>query len=225
MVKLSIVILTRNRLDCLKDTIKCVKANVINSYEIIVVNNNSTDGTTEYLNSLNDVKSINLYENDGVWARNHGMKVAMGEFIAQIDDDVHVFPEWDSVMLEQFVDEKVIAVGQCSTNITGWMEWDSEGIRAGDYVDNVTGFCWMFRNKGFLYDKFFMKKSWHDETDLQLQMIKAGYKIRVCNTVCNHLSLRKGVNWEEHNECQAYLINKWKPKWENKEFELIGMPR
>lgn len=224
-MKISIVILTRNRLDSLKRCINSIIENTVNTYEIIVVNNDSNDGTKEYLNTSPKIVSVSLDKNYGVAARNYGIKIAKAQFIAQIDDDVTVFKNWDETMLQYFDNDSTIAVGPCATNISGWIQWNNHGIKDGDYVDNLTGYCWMFRNKGFLYDDFFTGKSWHDETELQLQMMSNGYKFRVCKPVCNHISLRKGINWEEHNECQDHLIKKWKSKWEEGKFELIGIKR
>lgn len=95
--KIGIIIVTYNRLDCLK---KCLGAlyNLEKLYsKIYIINNNSTDGTEEYLSNINqsEVKincctlNENLGGSYGFW---YGMKIAIEDgmdFIWGMDDDAY----------------------------------------------------------------------------------------------------------------------------------------
>ncbi len=67
----------------------------VNQFEIIVVNDSSTDGTATILeNYANDVRVFNLQENLGLaGARNFGIKKAKGQFIFFLDADDYLHKE------------------------------------------------------------------------------------------------------------------------------------
>ena len=67
----------------------------VNQFEIIVVNDSSTDATSTILeNYSNDVRVFNLQENLGLaGARNFGIKKAKGQFIIFLDADDYLHKE------------------------------------------------------------------------------------------------------------------------------------
>ena len=85
----SVVILNWNRKDEIRSSIESVFRQTYNNFEVIVVDNNSTDGSREMLDNFElDIRLIKLDENKGVaGGRNVGIKAAKGEFIFFLDDD------------------------------------------------------------------------------------------------------------------------------------------
>ena len=79
--KTSIVILSYNLKDIMQECIESIrKHNLSSSYEIIVVDNNSTDGITEWLKQQDDLKLICNTENKGFpCACNQGIKLSEPE--------------------------------------------------------------------------------------------------------------------------------------------------
>jgi glycosyltransferase involved in cell wall biosynthesis len=66
-------------------------------YELIVVDNNSTDNTRQVVEDFQDKGNIGYYMElrQGLsFARNHGLKTAQGEYIAYIDDDALAASDW-----------------------------------------------------------------------------------------------------------------------------------
>lgn len=59
MEKIIAVVVTYNRINCLKKLLKALKKQTVKLETIIVVNNDSTDGTREYLSMLDDIIVIN----------------------------------------------------------------------------------------------------------------------------------------------------------------------
>jgi GT2 family glycosyltransferase len=88
-VKLSIVLLNFNRLEETKYTIEKLIGMVggKREYEIIAVDNNSKDGTAEYLQSKIEIRSVLLDTNHGIAGYNEGFAIAQGEYILVLDDD------------------------------------------------------------------------------------------------------------------------------------------
>lgn len=99
---ISVVICTYNRCDLLKQVLQTLINQTFssNSYEIIVIDNNSKDDTKDtvnYIISENLDKSINyiLEVKQGLsHARNRGWKEAKGEYVAYIDDDCKAPEKW-----------------------------------------------------------------------------------------------------------------------------------
>lgn len=90
MNNLSIIIVTRNRLDKLKRCLDSLKLK-LSEAEIIVVDNGSNDGTVQYLKDNSGIKLIALDSNIGpAGGRNIGVKQCSGEFIVFIDDDAWI---------------------------------------------------------------------------------------------------------------------------------------
>lgn len=93
----SIVVATYNLLPYLKKCLASLLALDFTSYEIIIVNDGSSDGTKEYLDSLNDsrIKVIHHEKNLGTClARNRGIEAAQGDKLAFIDHDCLADKDW-----------------------------------------------------------------------------------------------------------------------------------
>lgn len=94
MPEISVVSGSFNRLPMLQACLDSVRKAVNGlSYEIIIVDGGSTDGTLEYLKEQPDVKLIEHGELRGpVAAYNDGFKVARGRYVAYINDDLELAP-------------------------------------------------------------------------------------------------------------------------------------
>ena len=93
--KVSAVITTHNRLELLKRAIDSVLGQTFKSLELIVVDDASTDGTKDYLESQH-IRYIHIPKEEsrgGNYARNLGVKAARGEYVAFLDDDDYWLPD------------------------------------------------------------------------------------------------------------------------------------
>ena len=79
-------------------------------YEIIVVDNNSNDSTSEIIQRF-DVKYLRENKRGSYHARNKGLEIASGEVAVFIDADCVADPHWLSALLEGFKDSNVGGVG------------------------------------------------------------------------------------------------------------------
>ena len=83
----SVIIPTFNRLRLLTETVESVRNQTFRDFEIIVVNDGSADGTSEWLSSQSDLTAINQ-ENKGIaTSRNVGAAAAQGKWLAFLDHD------------------------------------------------------------------------------------------------------------------------------------------
>ncbi|PQJ89229.1 glycosyltransferase family 2 protein [Aliivibrio sifiae] len=112
MAKVSIIIPTYNCLVFLPTAIDSVLTQTHQDFELLVINDNSTDGTASYLNTLIDERIITITTN-GVGAslaRNLGIAKASGEFIAFLDADDFWLPEKLSMQLALHADSPNLAM-------------------------------------------------------------------------------------------------------------------
>lgn len=101
----SIVIPTHNRAELLKRAINSVLRQTFEDFELIVVDDASSDNTPEVVESINDgrIRYVRLKKNSGgPVARNTGIKKARGEFIALLDDDDEWLPNRLELQIEKF---------------------------------------------------------------------------------------------------------------------------
>ncbi|MGM0381483.1 MAG: glycosyltransferase family 2 protein [bacterium] len=84
----SVVIATRNNKQSLVQTLRSVEKQKFSTMETVVVDNNSTDGTTSKIQAgFPWVKYINLEEDRGAGAYNRGGEEATGELIILLSDE------------------------------------------------------------------------------------------------------------------------------------------
>ena len=57
--KVLCVVVTYNRLQLLKECIDCLRTQTFKKFDVLVVNNDSTDGTKEWLSEQTDITVIN----------------------------------------------------------------------------------------------------------------------------------------------------------------------
>jgi len=115
---LSVIIPTRNRGQWAGDTVKSVLDQSLtpDSYEIIVVDNGSTDDTRAVVASIqkrNGQRVRYVHENrPGLhYGRHKGFKEARGEILVFVDDDIIATRIWLEMVLKTFTSDDVALVG------------------------------------------------------------------------------------------------------------------
>jgi glycosyltransferase involved in cell wall biosynthesis len=99
--KVSICIPTYNRKNYLKETLKSILAQTYKDYEIVIVDDGSTDGTKDMIKKLPIPVTYHWQPNAGEpAARNKLLELAKGEFINFIDSDDLLFPYAIEQLLE-----------------------------------------------------------------------------------------------------------------------------
>jgi glycosyltransferase involved in cell wall biosynthesis len=111
-----------------KDLPKCLTAITTqdfpkDDYEIIVVDNNSTDKTAEIAKSFG-ARVITETKQGNTFAVKRGMDSATGEIIANTDADTVVFPDWLSTIKKIFEDQRVVGATGSAYVKTGNRSFD-----------------------------------------------------------------------------------------------------
>lgn len=163
----TIVIPTYNQLHMLKQCIASIHAHTPLPYEIVIVDNASTDGTADYLRSQSlDLRYTLMDENLGfAGGVNHGLMMARGNYIVVLNNDVLVTPGWlDNMMRCLHSDERIAAVGPVTNYIGGDQQIEVPYTQVKDMInfaqehnkpdpakwhntDRLVGFCLLFRRE------------------------------------------------------------------------------
>lgn len=206
----SIIILTYNKLDYNKLCIESIRQYTEpGSYEIIVIDNHSTDGTVEWLQCQEDISLILNSENIGFPAGcNQGIKAANGDSILLLNNDTIVTPNWLSNLKKCLCSSSNIgAVGAVTNSCSNFQsvvcEYSSikEMIRFAQQFNNsspelwenrarLVGFCMLMRtdvvNQIGLLDETFSPGNFEDD-DYSLRIRNAGYRLVLCwDTFIHH---------------------------------------
>jgi len=128
MPKVSVIIPTYNRAKLLKRAIQSVLNQTYQDYEIIIVDDGSTDNTQDLVNNINDrrLRYIRHDVNRGeAAARNTGIKAAKGEYVAFQDSDDESSPERFEKQIKVFQKESL----KLMVVYTSMYRINSDGVR------------------------------------------------------------------------------------------------
>lgn len=108
-----------------------LRKQIYKNFEIILIDNGSTDGSVEFVKSnFSEIKIIKNKENPGfAEANNQGIKVSKGEFIVTLNNDTMTDKNWLENLVE--VAQKDRKIGMCASKIllmSGQNEIDSVGV-------------------------------------------------------------------------------------------------
>ena len=114
----SIIIVNYNGLNYLKDCLKSLQRTSEISYETILVDNASTDGSAEWIiNHYPDIRVMKMQNNLGFGRANHiGSQMAKGQILVFLNNDTLVTPSWLVKLVMPLISDKSIGA-TCSTLI------------------------------------------------------------------------------------------------------------
>jgi GT2 family glycosyltransferase len=108
--KISVVVCSYNGARTFRETMESIRELDYPDYEVIVVNDGSTDHTAEIAREY-DLTLISTENNGLSHARNAGWRAARGEIVAYIDDDAYPDPHWLKYLASTFLSTSFVGVG------------------------------------------------------------------------------------------------------------------
>lgn len=239
-MKTSIIIVTYNNLNYTKDCIESIlKYTDSNTYEIIVIDNNSSNDTKNWLKKQKNIKYILNDKNLGFpKACNQGIEIADKENdILFLNNDTIVTTNWlNNLKTCLYSDYKIGAVGSVSNhneNLQGvdFTYKDFDEMQEQAKINNVSnsskweqknfliGFCLLIKREVINKIKYMdinYTPGYVDDNDLSIQIINNGYKLMLCHDSFIHHYLgsefRKDLNkfYKILNRNRNYFKKKWK---------------
>lgn len=108
--RISLVIPVYNEADRIGDCLRAIAQQRHRPFEVIVVDNNSTDSTAVIAASFDFVKLLHEPRQGVVYARDAGFNAATGGIIARIDADTLLASDWTTALARLFEDKSLDAV-------------------------------------------------------------------------------------------------------------------
>ncbi|PNT99191.1 hypothetical protein CDQ85_03715 [Clostridium thermosuccinogenes] len=249
--KTSIIILTYNNLEYNKLCIESIrKYTEKETYEIIVVDNHSTDGTVDWLKQQNDLKLILNNKNYGFpKGCNQGIKAAEeGNDILLLNNDTIVTPNWLKNLKKcLYSKDDIGAVGSVTNSCSNLQVIPANysnleemiAFAAKNNVSNsslweerlrLVGFCMLIKNevvkKIGLLDERFTPGNFEDD-DFSFRIRKAGYRLILCkDSFIHHFGSTsfKKVS-DKYNELLINNRKKFAEKWGFDPYYIIDIDR
>lgn len=119
-------------------------------YELIVIENGSSDGIEKWLDEQKDIRVIHVSQNIGIpGAKNLGIALAKGEYICFLDNDTIAGEGWLEQLLDVFKDPTVGFTGQVGYrfNKTDRLFYPGEEFKEKEYVEWISHSIFMFPKK------------------------------------------------------------------------------
>lgn len=190
----SIIVSTYNREGYLKKCIASLLEIDYPTFEIIIVNDGSTDGTKKFLDVTNHdkIKTIHHEHNQGLSiARNSGIKQAAYDFIAFTDDDCIVDKNWLKELSEGFSNDEIgLVIGQIFYSNKNYQGYFPERLVSNlnarwpmganvAYRKNIFDTCGDFNNFFFKYN--------NEDSEMAIRVIDKGFLFsRSINAIVYH---------------------------------------
>lgn len=235
----SIIILTYNNLDFTKICIDSVrKYNRYADYEIIVVDNNSTDGTVEWIKNQKDIKYILNKENKGFpTGCNQGIEIAeKNNDIFLLNNDTVIMPNSIyNLRMGLYSNKNIGATGAVSNQVPYYQKIKEKFEDFDGYMDfalknnisnetlyenriKLIGFAMFIKrdvlNKVGNLDERFTPGNYEDD-DISFRILLAGYKLLLCkDSYIHHFgSVSFSQKPDKYEKLLKLNSNKFKQKW------------
>lgn len=204
----TIVIITHNQLPYTRLCIDSIRLRTDEPYELIFVDNGSTDGTPKYLDALTGVTVIKNQENRGFpAAANQGLRAARGEQVLLLNNDTIVTTGWLRRMLDTLrANDETGLVGPVSNNVSGpqqipigyqhlseldgWAwDWSQAHHAEAHRTDRLVGFCLLLKRAvidriGLLDERF--GTGCFEDDDYCRRARQAGFQLAIAQDAFVH---------------------------------------
>ncbi len=177
----SVVILTWNRKDDLRFTLERLKRERYAPLEVIVVDNNSTDGTAAMMAAdFSQFRYLPQSENRGIAGYNIGFKAATGDYIVALDSDS--YPAQDAITRMAGIFERHPEAGIVAFDVHADVHGGGERPVPGAAVTEVYGYHGagvgirraVFEKAGYWWEPLFL---YFNEMDHALRTASEGFAI------------------------------------------------
>ncbi|NTV23613.1 MAG: glycosyltransferase [Nanoarchaeota archaeon] len=229
MPKASIVMIAHNEAQFISESIRCIQSQTEKDFELIIVDDASTDATIERVAGFRD-RRIRYFRNarnmGAVYSRNKGIDKARSNFIFFIDGDCYADKSWLASGLAAFGD---------NIGVEGKIILSSPSNSISDkIVENLHGHQYMTGNMAYRKDALLEAgmfssdfKEYYEDRELAIRMMLKG-SIVFSESMCVRHQLKKwGI--------RAFLRNARKVKglvllykvygWKHYMFRFVVKPK
>jgi len=213
--KASVIICTYNDEKYLSGCIRSILDNSFKNFELIIVNDASTDNTDQIIKSFKD-KRIRYYVNKKNMGsigktRNYAFSLAKGKYVLSTDSDCYVRKDWIEKMIVPFKEKDIVAVeGQIIYVSESYKRTFSDVV-----VSNIIGNMFMAGNMAYRLD-ILKKESFNpaykafEDRELGMRLKKYGRIFFEKRSIIYHqikkMSIRTYLNLANRSESRVMLF-------------------
>ncbi|AZR72018.1 hypothetical protein BBF96_00510 [Anoxybacter fermentans] len=233
-----IIIVNYNTCSFLKKCIKSIEEHTRYPYRLIIIDNNSKDGSKEYLDRLKQKGVTVIYNNENLGtskAWNQGIKIGKGKYILFLNPDILVTPYWLTKMVAcAESDKKIAVVGTKQVDQNGNIIYAGVIEKDGQYIfrgrgekdeptkynqicdcATVSGACYLIKREylskiGYFDERFFM---YAEETDYSYRARLLGYRVVYCPVTIIHYREGTPINPEKRYQMRQKSDKIFNEKW------------
>lgn len=221
---ISIIILSWNRKDEILKTLESLKNQTYKNFEIIIVDQASTDGAPKAIEEMfPEVAIMRLHKNFGVpGGRNIGAVNAKGNILVFLDNDASLDDKALELVVKRFSAEdklgvigfKVLNANTKTLDFSSWV-YQKTKIRDADTEFYTYTFCGagyairgeIFKKVGYYWDELFF--GW-EEMELSIRVLDAEYNILYDpNIVAYHRISKERKTYNILHECKRLRNSLW----------------
>ena len=224
-MKFTIITPTFNREDMLQTTIKSVQAQTFTDWEMIIVDDGSTDNTEQIVKELflkdERIKYFKKPNTGQADSLNVGASKASGEFLTFLDSDDEAYPNWLEIVAKNIKeDTSVLCVAAIRKMMNGKMvrEHMCRWKFFGEMVRYKFTCGSLFLKKHILFDVggYDPEMRCNIQTDLGYRLLtylkKTNQKIVAVDEYLVQINLHNGprirTNWEKRRDGTKQFLNK-----------------
>jgi len=196
--KVSVIINAYNEERDIGDCLDSLVGQGFDDFELIVVDDGSTDKTIDIVKSYSDKFDLKIHRTEHIGlqkARKKGIEISSGDILIIVDADEILEPDFLENMLRPFSDDEVGAVGGILKSFgKGWVT-DAYGALSeifysmrtnGDEVDWIQGGCSAFRKKGLMETGGLTTQDTSEDKDISWKLKDAGWKVVLSRDAIAH---------------------------------------
>lgn len=208
--RISIITPFKNAAPWIEETILSVQKQSFSDWEMILINDHSTDNSAEIVTKIQKADSrITLIQNkdEGIIpALQLGLSLSKGEFITRMDADDLMPENRLQLMMDRILssESKTVVTGMVkyfgnepiSDGYLNYEKWLNDRVEKNDFYNQIYRECvvaspnWLVRKQDIMKDQIFQKLQYPEDYDMVFQWRENGYSIEGIEEVT--------LFWREH---------------------------
>lgn len=182
-----------------------LKRYTFHPFELIIIDNGSTDGSAEFFESVGAIVIKNNANYSYPYSQNQGIKVAKNDWLAFLNNDIIVSPHWDRKIITSMLDHSLDVATSCGIEQVENMKATRKCKHRWQKIKNFVGLAGFNKTTLRLMHQW-MYGDWEkftaDRQDRFKNMIKEGF---VGNTVVmTRNAISKVGLWDERQQAADF---------------------
>ena len=221
MIKYSFIVPVYNTKKYLKKCLNSLVKQTYKDFEIIVINDGSTDNSMDIINDYSkkykNIKVINQKNQGLSMARNNGVKEAKGKYILFIDSDDYVNADLLENIDKEINDVDVLRY-QVVTETDKYKEISKYKEKPFDETNGIDAFkkivnyhfvepawCYVYKKTYYINNKYeFKKDAYHEDFGLIPYVIYNAKSVKSINYIGYHYIIREGSIINSNDYSKTY---------------------